>query len=297
MLPCNRYLRPILAAGLFAVLAGCALPAHTKRLDAIIAQEAVYPGIHYGYRCTAGAHRGASIEYRENTVAALKAADADKKYAFIEFDVQYTRDRRIVVYHDKRMLRLHGSMKAIGDTEFAELVDIAHGEIATYDEVIGSLEKKINIEIKSRGDLQADERLVDAIIADIRGRKRLNDLLISSISGDLIQYVHQKYPGIPTGQIFWLKSSTYLPFDALTQKLYAEVAATGADYLMLHIANLHNIDALLKHKPPGKTIVFWDFDDTMYIVHKDFSDRLWGDSGIKTFFGFLRYKLGANNDL
>jgi glycerophosphoryl diester phosphodiesterase len=285
-----------LAAILSALLAGCALPAHTQRLDAIIAQEAVYPAVRYGYRCTAGAHRGASVEYRENTVAALKAADADRKYAFIEFDVQYSKDRRMVVYHDQRMLRLHGSLRAIGDASFAELVEITQGEIAAYDEVVGSLAKKINIEIKSRGDFAEDARLADDIIADIRGRQRLNDLLISSISGDLIRYVHQKYPGVPTGQIFWLKSSTYLPFEALTQKLYAEVAATGADYLMLHIANLHNIDALLRHKPRGKTIVFWDFDDTMYIVHKDFSDRLWGDSWFKTVYGFLRFKLAAGND-
>jgi glycerophosphoryl diester phosphodiesterase len=299
MNPKCRAITLALAAILSALpSAGCALPAHTKRLDTLLAQEAVYPGVHYGYRCTAGAHRGASVEYRENTVAALKAADADAKYAFIEFDVQYARDRRIVVYHDLRMLRLFGNLKTIGDTDFAELVEITRGEIAAYDEVIGSLEKKINIEIKSRGDLGEDARLVDEIIADIRGLKRLNDLLISSISGDVIRYVKRNYPEIPTGQIFWLKSSTYLPFDGLTQKLYAEVAATGADYLMLHIANLHNIDGLLKYKPKGKTIVFWDFDDTMYIVHKDLSDRLWGDSGIKTFFQLLRYKLSweANAD-
>ena len=142
----RRALRLILAAALCTALAGgCALPAQTRRLDTLLEQEAVYPGVRYGYRCTAGAHRGASV--------------------------------------------------------------------------------------------------------------------------------------------------TYLPFDGLTQKLYAEASATGADYLMLHTANLHNIDGLLKYKPKGKTIVFWDFDDTMYIVHKDLSDRLWGDSGIETFFQFLRYKL------
>jgi hypothetical protein len=60
---------------------------------------------------------------------------------------------------------------------------------------------------------------------------------------------------------------------------------------MLHVANLRNIDDLLRFKPKGKTIMFWDFDDTIYIVHKDLSDRLWGDSGIRTFCQLLRYKL------
>ena len=191
------------------------------------------------------------------------------------------------------MLRLYGNLRAIGDTTFAEISEMTGGEIAAYDEVIGILRKKLNIEIKSQGDNQEDERLVDEIIADIQSRKRDNDVLISSISSDVIKYVNRNYPSIPTGQVFWITSSTYLHFDVLTKKLYEDISVTQADYLMLYVANLRNIDDLLKFKPRGKTIVFWDFDDTMYIVHKDLSDRLWGDSGIRTFFQFLRYKIAS----
>lgn len=294
MKPRRIIVRIILAGLCLALLAaGCAMPAYTRRLDAVLDREAVYTGSHYGYRCTAGAHRGASVEHRENTLAALRAADDDPRYAFIEFDVQYSRDGKIVVYHDQRMLRLFGSLKAIGETDFDELVRISQGEIAAYDEVIRLLQKKINIEIKSQGDPGEDQRLVDAIVTDIAARERLQDLVISSISGDVLRYVKQKHPGIPTGQVFWLTMATYLPFEGLTQRLYAQAAANQADYLMLHIANLHNIDALLRLKPKGRTIVFWDFDDTMYIVHKDLSDRLWGNSWLKAFFGLVSYKLAG----
>jgi glycerophosphoryl diester phosphodiesterase len=187
------------------------------------------------------------------------------------------------------MLRLYGNLRAIGNTTFAELSKMTGGEIAAYDEVIGTLKKKLNIEIKSQGDNQEDKRLVDEILADIQTRKRDNDVLISSISSDVIQHVKRNYPKIATGQVLWLTSSTFLHFDGLTKKLYEDISNTQADYLMLHVANLHNIDDLLKFKPRGKTIVFWDFDDTMYIVHKDISDRLWGDSGIRTFYQFVRY--------
>jgi glycerophosphoryl diester phosphodiesterase len=273
------------------LVAGCTMPPYVTSLDQILDKEGIVNQSPYGFRCTAGAHRGASKEHRENTMAALKAADANSEYAFIEFDVQYTKDDRIVVYHDKRMLRLYGKMRPIGETTFAELSKITHGEIIAYDDVIGIVRKKINIEIKSQGDSQEDEQLVDEIIADIQTRKRHNDVLISSISSDVIKYINRNYPDVPTGQIFWLTSSTYLHFDGLTKKLYEDIDATEADYLMLHVANLRNIDDLLKFKPKGKTIMFWDFDDTMYIVHKDMSDRLWGDSGLKTFFHFVRYKI------
>jgi len=267
------------------------MPHYVTSLDNILKKEGRNNGVRYGYRCTAGAHRGAVEEHRENTLAALKAADNNSKYAFIEFDVQYSKDRRIVIYHDKRMFRLYGNMKAIGNTTFAELSKITCGEISAYDEVIAILRKKLNIEIKSRGDNQEDERLVDEIIADLQARKRDNDVLISSISSHVIKYVNRNYPDIPTGQVFWLTSSTYLHFDSLTKKLYEDISATQADYLLLHVANLRNIDDLLDFKPRGKTIAFWDFDDTIYVVHKDISDRLWGDSGIRTFCQFVRYKL------
>jgi glycerophosphoryl diester phosphodiesterase len=292
--PREHRIFPVFALTLLAAMVtGCAMPLYITSLDEILEQEGIRNRARYAYRCTVGAHRGASEEHRENTVAALKAADRNSKYAFIEFDVQYSKDKRIVVYHDKRMLRLFGNMRAIGDTTFAELSEISRGEIAAYDEVIGTLKKKINIEIKSQGDNQEDERMVDEIIADILSRKRDNDVLISSISSDVIKYVKRSYPSMPTGQVFWLTSSTYLHFDGLTKKLYEDIGATQADYLMLHVANLRNIDDLLRFKPKGKTIVFWDFDDTIYIVHKDISDRLWGNSGIRTFWQFLRYKLGS----
>ncbi len=287
--------RPLIRLSAFILLAamvtGCGMPPYVTSLDEILEQKGIANGVRYGYRCTTGAHRGASKEHRENTMEALNAADKNSKYAFIEFDVQYSKDKRIIVYHDKRMFRLYGSIRAIGNTTFAELSKLTGGEIAAYDEIIGILRKKLNIEIKSRGDSQEDERLADEIIADIRTRKRENDVLISSISSDVIKYVNRNYPNIPTGQVFWLTSSTYLHFDGLTKKMYEDISATQADYLMLHVANLRNIDDLLKFKPKGKTVVFWDFDDTIYIVHKDISDRLWGDSGIKTFCQFVRYKL------
>jgi glycerophosphoryl diester phosphodiesterase len=278
---------------LAAMLTACSMPPYVASLDEILEREGRTNRTHYGYRCTLGAHRGASEEHTENTIAALKAADKSSRYAFIEFDVQYSKDRRIVVYHDKRMLRLFGSMRAIGNTTFAELSQLSRGEIAAYDEVIGILRKKLNIEIKSHGDSQEDRSLVDEIITDLRNRKRSNDVLISSISRDVIGYVNRKYPYMATGQVFWLTSSTYLHLGYLTKKLYEDISASQADYLMLHDANLSNIDNLLKFKPKGKTIVFWDFDDTIYIVHKDIFDRVWGDSGMRTLYQFVRYKLAS----
>jgi len=41
---------------------------------------------------------------------------------------------------------------------------------------------------------------------------------------------------------------------------------SGADYLMLHGINLRNYESLMRLKPADKTLVFWMFDDQMYVV-------------------------------
>ena len=99
---------------------------------------------------------------------------------------------------------------------------------------------RVNIEIKSQGDKQEDERLVDEIIADIEIRKRDNDVSISSIPSDVIKCVNRNHRDIATGQVFWLTSSTYLHLNGLTKKLYDDIRATQADYLILRVANLRN---------------------------------------------------------
>jgi len=290
---CRDFVSLILLVLTLVLVSGCAISPSTRSLGEILNKEIGSENDQYaGYRCTAGAHRGDSVHYRENTLAALQAANDNPEYAFVEFDVQYSADGKIVVFHDKRLLRLFGSLRAIGDTSFAKLLEVTGGEIAAYDEVMDVLEdKKINIEIKSHGDLDEDARLADQIIADIKARGREDDVMISSISDDVIRYISRTYPEIRTGQIFWLTASTFLHFDPLTERLYQEITDTHADYLMLHVSNLRNIQSLLSLKPENKTIIFWDFDDAIYLVHKNFSDRLWGRSGIRTIYEQLKYRL------
>lgn len=258
-------------------LAACTSPRHTARLGDVLEHELGRTDKTIaGYRCTLGAHRGASVVHRENTLAALMAAERDPSYAFVEFDVQYTRDNQIVVFHDLTVLRLYGKVRSIGNETYKDLVELTDGEIATYAEVMDVLTKKLNIEIKSQGDPLEDQRLADEVIADLRARRRSREVMISSISSDVIAYIKEAHPDIKTGQIHWLTSSTYLHLDVLTELLYKKLLTTQADYLMLHVANLRNLESLLELKPDDTTIMFWDFDDRMYLVHKDPGDRLWG---------------------
>ena len=56
---------------------------------------------------------------------------------------------------------------------------------------------------------------------------------------------------------------------------YKEMEELGADYIMLHGSNLNNYQLLTELKPSNQTLVFWYFNDQMYIVQKDVDDQLW----------------------
>jgi glycerophosphoryl diester phosphodiesterase len=66
------------------------------------------------------AHRGASHDAPENTLAAFKRAWALGAEA-VELDVRLTRDGQVVVIHDATTLRLAGVDRAVADQTLAEL--------------------------------------------------------------------------------------------------------------------------------------------------------------------------------
>ncbi|QHI69309.1 glycerophosphodiester phosphodiesterase [Tichowtungia aerotolerans] len=276
----------ILFCSAILVITGCIMPKNTTGLHAVLGKERQDVA---NYRCTMGAHRGDSSFYTENSPRAIRAAQNNPRYAFIEFDVQYSADRVPVVVHDGNLRRVFQHPEKVKKEPFDMLQKLSGNEIAAYEDIMNLADgKRVNIEIKSQGDEEADRQLIDRVMDDIRDRGIEEGVLISSISNEAVEYVKTRYPEMKAGQIFFVKASTWLPFDFLTKGLYR---TTSADYLMLYTANLSNIEDLINLKPKDKTLVFWDFGETMYIVHKDFSDRLWGQSATMNVVNWLRFQI------
>jgi glycerophosphoryl diester phosphodiesterase len=215
-----------------------------------------------------GAHRGNSIRFIENTLPAFEDAVNNSKYKFIEFDVQYTKDKTIIVHHDATLFRLQGIEENIPDLTYEKLLNISKYHIPTYEEVmeIVAEKKPVNIEIKSQGNLVDDVLMSDFIVEDIKRREILETTLISSPSSEAIEYIKRKYPEVSTGKVYYVAASTFLRTESFTSKLFEEMERINADYLMLHGSNLRNYELLKDLKPINKTLVFWFFDDEMHIV-------------------------------
>jgi len=97
------------------------------------------------------AHRGASGERPENTLAAYALA-VEQRADMIEIDLHRTRDGSIVIAHDECLFGLPGG-REIGECSLADVRAIASGEraVPTLDEVLDGFGARIpfNLEIKS----------------------------------------------------------------------------------------------------------------------------------------------------
>lgn len=122
------------------------------------------------------AHRGASIKYPENTMAAFRGA---KKMGadWIELDVQQTKDKQIVVSHDTNLNRVTGINKDIIDMNYSEIKKLDAGsffdkkfkgeKIPLLKEVLEFAKKnniRLNIELKPTGkEKDFEKQVVDLI--------------------------------------------------------------------------------------------------------------------------------------
>ncbi|MEM0156247.1 MAG: glycerophosphodiester phosphodiesterase family protein [Thermoplasmataceae archaeon] len=121
-------------------------------------------------------HRGLCERHVENSLSGFKDAKASGVGA-VELDIQFTKDRKIVVFHDYDLTRLCGVKGSTWDYTLEDLksLRLGNGEenIPTLSEVLDSLGKyRIFIELKTVDD---DGGLVnygleDALISDLDGR-------------------------------------------------------------------------------------------------------------------------------
>lgn len=211
-----------------------------------------------------GAHRGASLDYEENTLNAFEKALKEDKYKFIEFDIQYSKDGEIVVFHENNKFMIPKNFVSIPDLTYDELNSEFEFEVPRYEDVMELIsgKKPVDIEIKSHGDLIKDRQLIDFIVQDCKNRGIENQIMISSPSNDIITYIEENYPEIRTGKVYWITIQSLIPISSICDDVYD----TPADYVLLHGYNIHNYKTLTKGKPEDKSLIFWYFTDEVYIV-------------------------------
>jgi glycerophosphoryl diester phosphodiesterase len=140
------------------------------------------------------AHRGASADAPENTLAAMELAITEGA-DWVELDVQETRDGEVVVIHDSDLKKIGGSGLKVFESSLAELQSVDIGSwkdpsfsgqrIPTLQQVLELCKDRIKIliELKYYGQ---EERLEERVAKLVEAAGMQNQIVVMSLS----------YPGI-----------------------------------------------------------------------------------------------------
>jgi glycerophosphoryl diester phosphodiesterase len=153
------------------------------------------------------AHRGASAELPENTLAAFERAVVRGADA-VEFDVRLTADGVPVVVHDPDLERTTDGVGPVVGVTLEELkglrVDGVH-EVPTLEEVLAALSGRIGLDVELKNipgepGFTADaEPLVDATLAALERAAFVGPVLVSSFNPAAIAHARRLVPEVPTG--------------------------------------------------------------------------------------------------
>lgn len=147
------------------------------------------------------AHRGLSREYHENTLPAFVHACKSNFYG-IETDIQFTKDNKIICFHDKTIKRLMGERLKISELKYKDLLlkDFKQKKTLTertnvcpfrkYLRICKRYKKHCVIEIKCK----ASHKQIDALIKKIKFRRYLKNCIIISFNRSTLLYLRSKYP-------------------------------------------------------------------------------------------------------
>lgn len=152
------------------------------------------------------AHRGASAEAPENTLAAFKQALA-LKVDGMECDVHLTKDGRVVVIHDTHIGRTTASEERlhVADLNLEELKALDAGSwfapqfkgeaIPTLEELIQLTPNEIPLMVEIKRGHSSPTALAKAVV-DIVNRYPRHTLLLGSFSLTILREVHRLNPVI-----------------------------------------------------------------------------------------------------
>jgi len=200
------------------------------------------------------AHRGASIEAPENTLAAFRLA-IDQGADFIELDVQEAADGTVVVVHDSDLMKLGGPPKKIWELTAAELkaVDIGSrvdpkyaGEgVPAFAEVLAAAKGRIRVvvELKSYGH---NDRLEEKVAALVETAGMEKDCIFMSLDHDMVAKLKRLRPDWRVG--------------LLAAKTFGDILTIPADFLAVEVG-MASVKFIRRAHRAGRDVYVWTVDE------------------------------------
>lgn len=167
------------------------------------------------------AHRGASVDAPENTLAAFSKAIEDMADV-IELDVQMTKDGYIVVMHDTSAYRTTGVLKNITELTLREVKRLDAGywyseeykgeKVPTLEEVLQLAKGKIKLNIEIKTADNSDE-VAKKVVKLIQKYSMQDSCVITSFDYSALQAVRSYDEDIEVGYILSVAYGKFYEID------------------------------------------------------------------------------------
>jgi len=147
-------------------------------------------------------HRGAPILAYENTIESFKKA-FDTDLMGIELDLQLTKDKKLIIFHDWKIVTKNGLQKKISLLNYSDILSNNKNiKIPLLNNLINILpqNKFLNIEIKSMKifNFELEKKLLNLLY----DKKILNRVIISSFNPFALYKIKKMNPNIFTAFIW-----------------------------------------------------------------------------------------------
>lgn len=143
-------------------------------------------------------HKGASKVKPENTLIAFQKA-IELQANYIEFDIQASKDGKIVVFHDYDILRITGLEGNVDEMTLEELKELNVGEgekIPTLEEVIELTNKKIGLQIEIKC-----EYIGEKVVEMLRNADLIESSIVSSFIHNELLRIQKLEPKLKLGAL------------------------------------------------------------------------------------------------
>ena len=202
------------------------------------------------------AHRGIhnNRDIPENSMLAFEKA-ISRNYA-IEFDIEITRDDRLIIHHDDNLLRMTGVNKNVEDMVLGEIKELnllnTNEKIPTFREVLELVNGKVFLDIEIKSTKKRD-KIIDLILKELNNYH--GQLSLKSFDPFIVNKLKRKTNKYKIGLLLMKDSSNKgLNFLVNTKLIYF----TNYDFLAVSKKMLN--DRYYKKRIKECSLYAWTFN-------------------------------------
>ena len=146
----------------------------------------------------------------ENSISAFKRA-IEKGYN-IEFDINITKDNKVIIYHDDTFRRMFHLYKNVYDLTLSEIKELRYensdDEIIELKDLLKLVKGKVGLVVEFKASTpENNARLVKEAMKHLI--KYDGDYVVQSFDPRLVKLLKDQYPYIPRGQLYFLYNLKY----------------------------------------------------------------------------------------